>query len=149
MTKPASLIPHSRPTLDKADAQAVTAVVDSGQLAQGPQVAAFERAVAELVGVRGAVAVGSGTAALTTALLALGIGPGDEVILPSYVCVAPWLAVVRVGAVPRLVDIDAASYNLDPSAVRQALSPRTRAVIVPHLFGLAADLTALQLCRFR
>jgi perosamine synthetase len=68
----------------------------------------------------------------------------DNVILPSYVCSAPWLAVQRVGAQARIVDIDPVTYNLDPHKVRKARTSRTRAVIVPHLFGLPADLTALQ-----
>ncbi|MBM4133688.1 MAG: DegT/DnrJ/EryC1/StrS family aminotransferase [Nitrospira sp.] len=144
MTHSVELIPHSRPTLGEAEAKAVASVLASGQVAQGPQTDAFERRVAELVGVRGGVAVSSGTVALEVALLALGIGSGDEVILPTYVCVAPWLAVTRVGATPKLVDIEPQSYNIDPASVRQALSPRTKAVIVPHLFGLPADLTALQ-----
>jgi dTDP-4-amino-4,6-dideoxygalactose transaminase len=137
-------ITHSRPTLDDADARAAAAVVRSGRLAQGAHVEEFERRMASFVGVRGGVAVGSGTAALELALLALGIGRGDEVILPSYVCAAPWLAVGRVGATPRLVDIEPDTYNIDPVRARKAITRRTRAIIVPHLFGLPADLTGLQ-----
>lgn len=144
MSGPAAPVFHSRPTLGDEEVSALTAVIASGQVAQGPRVEAFERAVASLLGRRGGVAVSSGTAALELALLVLGVGTGDEVVLPSYVCAAPWLAVRRVGAVPRIVDIDPASYALDPAAVKPALSPRTRAIIVPHLFGLPADLTALQ-----
>ena len=146
MTQPVAPVPHSRPTLGEAEAKALASVLASGQVAQGPQTDTFERGVAELVGVRGGVAVSSGTVALEVALLGLGIGAGDEVILPTYVCAAPWLAVTRVGATPKLVDIEPRSYNIDPASVRQTLSPRTRAVIVPHLFGLPADLTALQSC---
>nr|MBI3613735.1 DegT/DnrJ/EryC1/StrS family aminotransferase [Nitrospirota bacterium] len=146
MAHAVSLIPHSRPTLGEAEAKALASVLASGQVSQGPQADAFEQAVAELMGVRGGVAVSSGTVALEVALLALGIGPGDDVILPTYVCVAPWLAVTRVGAAPKLVDIEPLSYNIAPAAVRKALSPRTRAVIVPHLFGVPADLTALEAC---
>ena len=146
MTQTGSVIPHSRPTLGEAEAQALRSVMASGQVAQGPQVDAFERAAAALTGLRGGVAVSSGTVALEVALLTLGVGPGDEVLLPTYVCAAPWLAVTRVGATPKLVDIEPQSYGIDPTAVRKALSPRTRAVIVPHLFGLPADLTALQAC---
>jgi dTDP-4-amino-4,6-dideoxygalactose transaminase len=100
--------------------------------------------MAAYLGLAGGVAVSSGTAALEVALRVLGIGPGDEVILPSYVCAAPWLAVQRVRATPRLVDIELETFNLDPAAVRQALTSKTRAVIVPHLFGLSADLTAIE-----
>lgn len=118
-------------------------VVRSGRLAQGDEVAAFEREMGEFLGVPDGVAVSSGTAALHLALLALGIGPGDEVILPSYVCVAPLHAVEYVGAAPRLADIDPATYNLDPQDVRRRTTRNTKAVIVPHLFGLPADLDPL------
>jgi dTDP-4-amino-4,6-dideoxygalactose transaminase len=100
--------------------------------------------MAAYLGLTGGVAVSSGTAALEVALRTLGIGPGDEVILPSYVCAAPWLAIQRVGAMPRLVDIELDTFNIDPSAVRQALTSKTKALLVPHLFGLPADLTALE-----
>ncbi|MEW6544196.1 MAG: DegT/DnrJ/EryC1/StrS family aminotransferase [Nitrospirota bacterium] len=141
---PQPIIPHSRPTLGDEAVQAVSSVVASGQVAQGPRVAEFERAVAKLVGVRGGVAVSSGTAALELALLVLGIGPGDEVLLPSYVCAAPWLATVRVGASPKLVDIEPTTYAIDPDGAKRALSARAKAIIVPHLFGLPADLTGLE-----
>jgi dTDP-4-amino-4,6-dideoxygalactose transaminase len=90
------------------------------------------------------VAVSSGTAALELALRALRIGAGDEVIMPSYVCPAPWLAAQRVGAEARLVDIDLNTFNIDPIAACQAVTTKTRAIVVPHLFGLPADLTALE-----
>ena len=77
-------------------------------------------------------------------LRTLGIGPGDEVILPSYVCAAPFLAIQRVGAMPRLVDINLDTFNIDPAAARQAPTAKTKALIFPHLFGLPADLTALE-----
>jgi len=140
----APLITHSRPTLTAKDARAAAAVVQSGHVAQGERVEEFERRMASFVGVKGGVAVSSGTAAIELALLALGVKNGDEVILPSYVCTAPWLAVVRVGATPRLVDIEPDTYAIDPVQVKKALTPRTRAIIVPHLFGLPADLTRLQ-----
>lgn len=138
------MIPHSRPTLGEEEVRAVAEVVRSGHLAQGPCVKAFEHHMAAFLGLPGAVAVSSGSVALEAALLALGVKEGDEVILPSYVCAAPWLAVVRVGALPRIVDIDPATFAIDPEEARKALSSRTRAVIVPHPFGLPADLTRLQ-----
>lgn len=144
MSSALSVIPHSRPALGDDEARAADAVIRSGRVAQGPAVRDFEAAVADLTAMRGGVAVSSGSAALELALLVLGIGAGDEVILPSYVCSAPWLAVTRVGAGATLVDIEPGSYALDPAAVRRAVSPRTRAIIVPHLFGLPADLTALE-----
>lgn len=124
--------------------QALTSVIESGHLAQGPRVEEFEQGMAALLGLAGGVAVSSGTAALEVALKSLGVAPGDEVILPSYVCAAPWLAIVRVGALPKIVDIEPDSYAIDPAEARKALSSRTRAIIVPHLFGLPANLTALQ-----
>jgi len=143
----APLITHSKPTLEAQDARAAAVVVQSGHLVQGARVKEFERRMALFVGARGGVAVSSGTAALELALLALGVECGDEVILPSYVCAAPWLAVVRVGATPKLVDIEPDTYAIDPIQVKKSVSRRTRAIIVPHLFGLPADLTRLQALR--
>jgi len=137
------MIPHSRPWITASDVRAVARVVRSGALAQGAEVAAFEAEVGGLLGLPAGVAVSSGTAALHLALVGLGIGPGDEVILPSYVCVAPLHAVEYVGATPRLADTDPATYNLDPAEVRRRLTRQTRAIIVPHQFGLPADLDAL------
>ena len=144
MTTVATMIPHSRPAIDEEDLRATADVLRAGQIAQGPWVERFERSMASFVGVQGGVAVSSGTAALELALRALGIGAGDEVIMPSYVCAAPWLATQRVGAQARLVDIDLNTFNIDPLAARQAVTKKTRAIIVPHLFGLPADLTALE-----
>ena len=139
-----AMIPHSKPSLGTDDIRAVTDVLRSGQVAGGPAVSQFERGMAAYLGVQGGVAVSSGTVAIELAMRAMGIGHGDNVILPSYVCSAPWLAVQRVGAQARIVDIDPTTYNLDPQKVRKARTARTRAVIVPHMFGLPADLTALQ-----
>lgn len=138
------MIPHSRPTLGREEVQALAATVESGHLAQGPRVEEFERGLAAFVGVQGGVAVNSGSAALELALLAVGVGPGDEVILPSYVCTALWLAATRVGAQPKLVDIEPATYTIDPDETAKAITSRTRAILVPHLFGLPANLTAVQ-----
>lgn len=138
------MIPHSRPSLGSEEVRAVTEVIRSGHVAQGPAVAQFERGMSAYLGLQGGVAVTSGTVALELALRALGVGHGDNVILPSYVCSAPWLAVQRVGAQARIVDIDPETYNIDPHKVRKVRTARTRAVIVPHMFGLSADLSALQ-----
>lgn len=139
-----SRIPHSRVSLTRSDRRAVMGVLEAGALAQGEQVVSFERAMAAYLGLRGGVAVSSGTAALHLALLVTGVGEGDEVVLPSYVCTALLHAVEYVRARPRLVDCDPATYNIDPSGVRKVLGPKTKAIIAPHLFGLPADLEELQ-----
>jgi dTDP-4-amino-4,6-dideoxygalactose transaminase len=139
-----ALIPHSRPSIGQDELRAVTDVLRSETVTGGPCISQFERGMAAYVGLKGGVAVHSGTVALELGLRALGIGSGDNVILPSYVCSAPWLAVQRVGAQARLVDIDLETFNLDPTKVKKARTGRTRAIIVPHLFGLPADVSALQ-----
>jgi dTDP-4-amino-4,6-dideoxygalactose transaminase len=118
-------------------------VLRSWRLAQGEEVRGFEAEVGAFLGMPAGVAVSSGTAALHLALLGLGVGAGDEVVLPSYVCVAPLHAVQYVGATPRLADADPKTYNLDPDDVRRRMGRRTRAIIVPHLFGLPVELAPL------
>ena len=137
------MIPHSRPFLDDEDHRGVLDVLRSGQLVQGEKVAAFEEAFCRELDLPGAVAVSSGTAALHLALLALGVGAGDEVILPSYVCTALWHAVRYTGATPVLADIEADAFNLSALDVMPRLTKKTRAVIVPHMFGQSADIDQL------
>lgn len=144
MTTVATMVPHSRPFIETDELQAAIEVLRSRRLTQGGMVEQFERGMAAYLGLAGGVAVSSGTAALEVTLRALGIGPGDEVILPSYVCAAPLLAIQLVGATPRVVDIDLETFAIDPEAASQALTSKTKAMIVPHLFGLPADLTALE-----
>jgi len=122
---------------------AVSRVLDSGRLVQGEEVAAFEHEFSALVDGRPCVAVNSGTSALHLALLALGVGAGDEVIVPSFTFAATANAVVRAGAVPRFVDILPDSFCLDPDAVERAITPRTVAMVPVHLFGQVADMAAL------
>ena len=115
-------------------------MVRRGWVAAGPEVAAFERELADRLGAETAVAVSSGSAGLELALRALGVGADDEVLIPTYVCDALHHAVSRTGATPVLVDADRATLSLSAADARARLTARTRAIIVPHAFGLAADL---------
>jgi perosamine synthetase len=126
------------PDLGEAELAAVAEVFESGQLTMGPKVEEFERGLAEACGVEHAVVVSSGTAALHLAVLALEIGPGDEVIVPAYTFPATANVVALAGGTPVLVDIDSATFNLRPEAVADAVTDRTRAVLVVHLFGRPA-----------
>lgn len=137
------MIPHSRPAINEEDMKRVLAVLQSGSLVQGEEVRQFEIEMASFIGVKSAVAVSSGTAALHLALLALHVGPGDEVIIPSFVCTALLNAVRLVGATPVLADIDERHFNMAANDVQRRLTPKTKALIVPHLFGQAADLGEL------
>jgi len=138
------LIPAAKPLIGQDERRAVDAVLASGGLAQGPEVAAFEREFGDvLVESRPVTAVNSGTAALHLALVALGVGPGDEVIVPSFTFAATANAVRLVGATPVFVDIDPSSYCMDPAAVRRAITRSTRALMPVHLYGHPADMTAL------
>ena len=123
---------------------AVHGVLRSGRFILGPNVEAFEREAAEFLGVRFAVGVGSGTDALVLGLRALGIGPGDEVIVPSFTFFATAEAVSLVGATPVFAEIDPVTFCLDPAAARAALSSRTRAIVPVHLFGHPADMAPLR-----
>ncbi|MEM1033506.1 MAG: aminotransferase class I/II-fold pyridoxal phosphate-dependent enzyme, partial [Myxococcota bacterium] len=122
---------------------AVLRVLRSGRYIGGPEVAAFEKALAAYVGADHAVGTASGTAALHAVLLALGVGAGDEVVLPAYTFCATLEAVLHVGATPVLVDIDA-DHLLDVDAVAAATTARTRAVVAVHLFGRRASVPALR-----
>ena len=138
-----NFIPHSRPTLGAAEIRAASAVIDSGYIAEGRAVKEFESAFARRLGVDYAVATSSGTAALHLCLLAMGIGSGDEVIMPAYVCTALLNAVRYVDASPVIAEINPLTHNIDPDDVKKRLTDRTRAIIVPHLFGLPADVESL------
>jgi len=133
------LIPHSRPSLGDEDARAVARVVRGGQVAQGPEVAAFESEVAARLGVATTAAVSSGTVALELALQAVGVGRDDDVIVPTYTCDALHHAVVRAGARPVLADVDPRTQALAVDDVHRRLTPRTRAIVVVHAFGRAVD----------
>ena len=137
------MIPIARPLVGTEEAEAILQVLTSGQLAQGERVAAFERRFAELCQVQEAVAVSSGTAALYLALLAHGIGAGDEVITTAFSFVATANAILHVGAVPVFVDIEPQTYTLDPAFLEAALTPRTKAIIPVHLYGHPCDMARL------
>lgn len=137
------MIPHSRPFLDDEDYRNVLDVLKSGRLVQGERVAAFEEAFCLEMDLHGAVAVSSGTAALHLVLLALGVGAGDEVIVPSYVCTALWHAVRYTGATPVLADIEADTFNISVPDIMPRLTNKTKAIIVPHMFGQSGDMDAL------
>lgn len=123
---------------------AIIGVCDSQRFILGEEVDAFEREIASQLGVRHAIGVSSGTDALLLALMALELRPGDEVITSTYSFFATAGSIVRAGARPVLVDIDPASFNLDPEAVRRAITPRTRAIMPVHLYGQCADMDALE-----
>jgi dTDP-4-amino-4,6-dideoxygalactose transaminase len=128
------------PFTDAAEVGAVAAVLASGTLTQGSRVAAFEEAVAKLVGARHGIATTSATTALHLVLAGLDIGPDDEVLVPDFTFPATANVVVERGARPVLVDIDLATYTLDPAAAERLISPRTRAIMPVHTFGLSADM---------
>ncbi|HEY1903681.1 MAG TPA: DegT/DnrJ/EryC1/StrS family aminotransferase [Terracidiphilus sp.] len=137
-------IPLSAPDITQAEIDAVTAVLRTPHLSLGPELPAFEAALAAYHGVDNAVAVSSGTAGLHLALLTLGIGEGDEVIIPSFAFIAVANAVLQVRAMPVFAEIDPVTLNLDPAAVERAITPRTRALLVVHTFGVPADMGALE-----
>ncbi len=134
------MIPHSKPTISKDDINAVVEVIKSGHLVQGIYVKRFEEAMVHLIGLPEGAAVSSGTAALHLALVALNIKKNDKVIIPSFVCSALLNAVNYMGAVPIIVDIDPETFNIDVKDLKGKIDKGVRAIIVPHLFGLPADI---------
>ncbi len=138
------LIPHSRPHLGREEERAALRVLRSGMIGGGEEVARFEAELAASIGGGGAVALQSGSAALHLALLGLGVGPGDRVLVPSYVCAAVLHAVHHTGAKEILADVDPATGNLEAPLVRRRLRARTKAVVVPHLFGRPAPLAEIR-----
>jgi len=139
-----NLIQISQPSTGEEEWQAAREPLMSGWLTQGPKVAQFERAFAARHAVKHALAASSCTTGLHLILAAMGIGPGDEVIVPAFTWVATANVVLYCGATPVLADVARDTYNIDPADVARKLSARTRAIIAVHLFGLCADMEALR-----
>lgn len=137
------MIPIIKPTMDEAEAEAARRVILSGWVTQGPEVAAFETEFATFTGAPHAVAVSNCTTALHLALLAAGVKPGDEVVTVSHSYIATANSVTYCGATPVFVDIDPATYNIDPALIEQALSAKTSAILVVHQMGLPCDMAAV------
>ena len=137
------MISAARPEIGFRERRAVNRVMRSGMLAQGPEVAAFEKEFSAHVAGRESVALNSGTSALHMSLLAAGVGPGDEVIVPSFSFAATANSVALTGATPVFVDIELDHFNADPAAIEAAVTPRTTAIMPVHLYGHPADLRAI------
>jgi dTDP-4-amino-4,6-dideoxygalactose transaminase len=134
------LIPLSRPWIGPEEKAAVIEVLESGMLAQGPRVAALEDAFTRLTGARHAIATSSGTTGLHLAMLAHGIGPGDEVITSPFTFIASVNAILFTGAKPVFADIDEATFNIDPERLEAAITSRTKAVMPVHIYGQPCDM---------
>ncbi len=137
------MINIARPLIGEEEKAAVMAVLESGQLAQGGAVAEFEQAFADYCGVKHAVATSNGTTALHVALLAHGIGPGDEVITAPFTFIASANSALYVGAKPVLVDIEPESFNIDVDRIEAAITPSTKAIMPIHLFGNPAEMSRI------
>jgi len=133
-------IPLSSPDITADDIEAVVSVLRTPRLSIGPKMEEFERSIADLAGVPHGIAVSSGTAGLHLCLRALGVGEGDEVILPSFTFIAAGNAVLYERARPVFVDIERCTLNIDPEQLERSITPKTRAIIVVHTFGHPADL---------
>lgn len=136
-------IPITRAVFDEAEAQAVARVLESGWVVQGPRVAEFEAGFRAFTGLPEAVACTSCTTGLHLALLAEGIGPGDEVIVPSFTWVASANAVLYVGATPVIADVSLDTFNITSEEIERRITPHTRAIMAVHLFGLAAEMDGI------
>ena len=138
-------LPVCEPMLAGNELKYVTDAISTGWISSaGSYVSAFERAFADYCGVRHGIAVCNGTVALHLALRALGIGPGDEVIIPDFTMIASALAVCYCGEKPVFVDADAATWNMDVSAVERDITPATKGIMAVHIFGNPCEMTALQ-----
>src|SRR5277367_2745959 len=140
---PKDFVPVARPCLGQEEVDAAARAIFSGWVTQGPEVAAFEREFAAFVDAPHACAVSSGTTALHLALLGVGVRPGDEVITVSHSYIATANSIRYCGAVPVFVDIDPATFNMDPQKIEAAISERTRAILCVHQIGMPCDLKAI------
>jgi dTDP-4-amino-4,6-dideoxygalactose transaminase len=134
----------ARPSTGDEEWQALKEPIETGWLTQGPKVAGFERAFAESHRVKHALAVTSATTGLHLALAALGVGPGDEVIVPSFTWIATANVILYCGATPVFCDVDRTTFNVTSAEIAKQISPRTKAVIPVHLFGLCADIDGIR-----
>jgi len=137
------MIPISKPFIGEAEKKAVLEVLDSGMLVQGPRTARLEEKFAAACGVKHAVATSSGTTALHVALLAHGIGEGDEVITTPFTFIASANSIIYVGARPVFVDVEVETFNINPALIEAAITPKTRAILPVHLYGYPCDMDAI------
>ena len=137
-------IPIAKPFIGEEEKQAVVQVLSSGQLSQGPKVAEFEKLFAAYQGAKHGIATSNGTTALMAAMMAHHIGPGDEVIIPSFSFFATASCVLSVGARAVFADIDPDTFCLSPTAAEAAITPRTKAIMPVHLYGQPADMPAFE-----
>ena len=133
----------AQPQIGKEEIKAVTEVLKSGVIAQGPKVAELEEKFAKFIGVKYAIATSSGTTALHVALLAHGIGPGDEVITSPFTFIASANSILYAGARPVFVDIEEETFNIDPEQIEQAITKKTKAIMPIHLYGSSCDMTQI------
>ena len=137
------MINMAKPIMGDEEKKAVIEVLDSGIIAQGPRVKAFEEGFAKMCGTKEAIATSSGTTALHIGLLAAGIGSGDEVITSPFTFIASANSVLFCGGRPVFVDIDPKTFNIDPQKIEKAITPKTKAIMPVHLFGLVCDMDAI------
>ena len=136
-------VPIAKPLLGAEEQKAVADVIASGMIASGPRVAEFEAAFAKYVGAKHAIATSNATTGLHASLVGLGVAPGDEVILPAFTFIATANAVLFAGGKPVFVDVDPATFNMDPALLKKAITPKTKAIMPVHLFGQPADMQAI------
>lgn len=144
MTLPKRMIPISKPVLGEEEKKAVLETMESGMIVQGPRVAKLEENFAKVIGTKHAIATSSGTTALHIAMLAHGLGPGDEVITSPFTFIASVNSIIYTGATPVYCDIDPNTFNIDPAKLEALITPKTKAILPVHLYGLACDMTAIE-----